>query len=348
VDLRARCLATIDAPAAGDTVARIHRPRWGRRAGWLGGALAASLGLWVLVSTFTATPAAAALREALAALEQIDGVHIQTWVDRGPGTPRQSLDDLWAVRALGWRAESEGRVSIGNLADAREYELEAGAARVRALALRDPGIVSEFLRRGRVADNVEALRAAASQDQAAWQEERATADGRAIRRVRGHDRRGRPIVAELDARTPRVLRTESWIDDGQTALRVVTTFEYPAPASVDPALFAAPPGREVIAETDQESTIRQCTVNLRSVCAAVLWMAERSGGALPDTLDGVTADPDFDPAALSCPAGIPYVYYGAGRIDRELPPGFVLLECRSHSGKVVRAFADGHVEVGEP
>ncbi|MHC4990083.1 MAG: hypothetical protein ACYTGC_03795 [Planctomycetota bacterium] len=214
-----------------------------------------------------------------------------------------------------------------------------------------------LLDRASAEENVHALRAVALRDVGAVTDTLVERRSGTVRRLEGVDSNGRPLVVEIDPRTGRMLLTITWTSGPpeRQQLRIMTAYEYPDPATVDPALFDAVPAEatQVVEWGDLEKARYQCMSDLRGLAVLVHMYAARHEDRLPETIDQLTpfSDQPIDELLARELPGVGVVKVrsrlkeldGTRVSDADDPASVVLFECRLPDG-VVKAFLDGHVE----
>ncbi len=262
---------------------------------WIGGAgglaAAAALALAVLWAspggTEAALAAADALRAAHDSLERIDAVHI-VLTACGPEVS-QPAAEIWVVRDLGFRLETDGGVDVYNAVEGQRYMYDRTADQVQAARVVDPLSLSEILQRGRADRNVDALTVLATRDPSQIVDEWIQRDGRTIRRISAPDAAGQPMTVEIDPADNRVLLTRVWTLDTpeQPALQLETRFDYPEPDAVAAALFEnpAPEGTPLTPVPDVSGVRMQCLINARNLVMALMIYSQEHDGLLPGSIE---------------------------------------------------------------
>ncbi|MHC5004178.1 MAG: hypothetical protein ACYTJ0_13770 [Planctomycetota bacterium] len=318
----------------------------------IGLAAAAGLVLAVALGVPTGRTAAAAMLEAaLAALEGVAAVHVTTMIDDGEGTPSLFAGELWAVRDRGTRFEDEHSVAVYDAQAGRRSLLDRATGTVEVTSVQDPMMLRVLLERADATRNVTALHAIALRDEGAVTERRIRRDGRRLLQLEGLDGRGREIVVVLDPDTQRMVQTMAWtVPTGDApARRIITSFTYPDPASLDSTLFDTVPAEATrVVEPDEIAQARmQCMVMLRDLATMVVTYADEHG-VLPKSLDDLApyADRPMERyAACDVPGGEPAAIVSRlAELEAAMSSKDVLFECR-FADSLIRAFGDGHVEV---
>lgn len=338
-----------------DEVIHMHRNRIGRGLASTA-AIAAAVLILVWVGPFSlnapSADAAEVLRAALAAFDVIEAIHIHTEVRTDPaGEPVESFD-IRADRALGYRVEHAAHTEIVNLRANKTWRLDAEGAIIEEIDRASPMMVSEFLRRGDAARNIQTLIVQAEAASPEFRDDVIESGDSLVRRMTAPDSLGRTIVVIVDARRHRVLRTEGWTypTPGYDPVYVVTQFSHLE--GLDPALFTPAAGAPVGAQPANSAEMRlvsACMLNLRDL-ATLLIVEMDKNDALPATLQSMAGAQGFERRFLVCPASsreapVRYAYLGPNLDPSEEPSQQSLLECRNHGRKTVRAYLDGHVQV---
>jgi hypothetical protein len=361
-DLRGRCLPS--AGASDDTLERLWREemtmqrtrRYGRGAGLVATVGIVAATVWLFPGT-SRVAGAALFDEILRTLDAITAVHVTMHTDGGPGTAASAPSELWVVRDLGSRFEHEGWAEIYSVVAGEKSWFDRGTSRVEVVSLKDRLMVRELLRRAQAEENVQVLAALARKDAGAVRDEIIEIDdGTPVRRLAGTDVRGRSLLVEIDPNSWRVLRTEAWTvaSDAHPAVRVVTTYDYPDPDDVDPALFDPVPSeaREVVRVDAMGQARMQAMTDLRSLAAMVMQYARDHQGRLPtgvEQLAPYAERPLADYLSSAVPGRaerarvVSHLDRLPARSDRDLDAGTVLFECAFPDGTVL-SFGDGHVE----
>ncbi len=140
-------------------------------------------------------------------------------------------------------------------------------------------------------------------------------------------------------------------------MRVVSTFSYPDPASIDASEFAVVP-EEAVRVVEPSALVQartQCMVTLRDLAAMAVAYADAHDGTLPRAVEDLAPYADRPIAdCLQCavpgrdePALIESrLAELAGDAAAAFDSRTVLFECR-FGDMVLRAFGDGHVEAHE-
>ncbi|HKQ47485.1 MAG TPA: hypothetical protein VJZ71_05410 [Phycisphaerae bacterium] len=298
------------------------------------------------------------LQSAFGAMKSAEAIHIKNELDKGKGTPVTQSWDCWSASGLGYRSDLPGHTEIYDEKSRRMYRggPEGGAVVERY----ETSIGTELLRRGRQEESIEYLIARQRCGDANVRHERIEANGKLIHRISCSDDASRPLVVEFDPAEMRILKTESWTrrdkTTGEEPTRVVTTYEYPSLAQLDPKLFEIPDGNQragVHVVPSDQAALEQCLTNLRDIAGQMMKYEEHHPEGLPADLEkAIRSEEGFRESMLHCPL-IPT--NGRLQYESKLKPGTksfaempfdsVVFECRNHGGRVAQVYGGGHAMV---
>lgn len=361
-ELRERCLPPGDLRSVNVAHLQQHRRKTMRNrillsgAGGLAAAAAIALVALFLLPNSAGVSSASAkmLQDARAAIDAIDAVEVQTLWDGGDGTPDRGGWKGLIVRGLGARFENDGQLEIFNLPAQQHYRHEDGRPSIIRSRLRDDGLIDEMLRRCHLDKNVELLRVRALTRAGGLLEQSLDRDGVLVRRYSAIDENGRTIIVEIDVAARRLLRCESWTmpANDQPLTRIVELYSYPSPQNIDRRLFEPPAGVEVVDEPEDVQFRKQCMVNVRNMCMAVMLYASEHDNALPKSVDDLARYAAGGDLATACSCAtasgqrVKIRYLGdqlqAATIN-DLDAKAILFECDLPDGKAL-GFGDGHAE----
>lgn len=303
----------------------------------------------------TQSGSAAILEAVISGFDEISAVHIATRVDDGVGTPTKESWEVWSVRGLGHRSDSEGSIRIYNIPKGTLYVLDRASNVVTTSKLEESALTLEFLRRGEAEKNVHALIVQAKSKSQGFGDELVQDDGREFRRMKGTDTLGRPIIVDIDPATNRVIRTQSWTHASEhyPSVRSVVTFDYPAAHEIESTHFelVIPEGVAIQQATPDQEALRQCMTNLQDIFYALMQFSEMHDGRLPSEAEmAVRQWEGFRESMLFCPLSRPGVTFSyiwrLSELDvdslYDVKWDVVLLECKQHAGGAVQVYAGGH------
>lgn len=319
-----------------------------------------------------AAAAAALLETAVGALQDVEAIVITQIIDDGTGQdPDRTFAGMFPAwrfisrAGLGSRFETGGVTEIYDARDRQIATFDADSGTVELSGIDAALMRPMMLARTRVHENLDVLRLRAGRDRRSVRDSTVIRDGRRIRVLSSTDEHGRPVLAEIDAQTGRVLRTESWfpvLPSGEAGapivlLRAVTVCDYPDPGTLDPALFHAipPAATTVIRLSPEDRAVRQCMTNMRTLAVLVHAFAQRNGDRLPDSLDALApyaerpiafyVSSEWPGSATGLTVESRLDSHGEARLDTLDWTDAVLFACALPDGRIVRCYADSRVEV---
>lgn len=289
-------------------------------------------------------------------LHSVPAIHIITTTSDAQDSPTSSWE-TWSAKGLGYRSENGGVVDIYSEKLKKQYSIPAPGGTVSIVENYETSMGAEFRSRGLRDDCIENIIDLACRDNSSFHNETFESQGRLLHRASCRDQFGHPISVEYDPEAKRILRTESWTraaTDSPNSKKIVTAYEYPDLATLDPKLFEPemPANTTVqVAPSDEQSRI-QCMTNLRDLLGAIYDYEAGHPEGLPDDLLQAIKDTKFyRPSLLNCPllkdtgklqyqCNIPQ----GNRSVTNLPYPTVVFDCKLHNGYTVMGFADGHCE----